>query len=193
MCDECGCRDGLIRAGYKATELGIISGNFPEEDFADRLAFETEKEAIEASVARATRVLEKFGPAHEPAPNGSGLQPCEYKVLVKPDEVPKKAGELYIPDRVTEKEKKEQVFGVLLAAGGNAFEDWKEPVPKPGDRVLVAKYAGVTQKGLDGEYYTLMYDKDIASIVDKGVTMELSLSNQPDMAGDGEYANLRSQ
>ena len=117
--------------------------------------------------------------------NKSGLQPCEYKVLVKPDEVKQRAGEIYIPDQVTEKEKREQIFGVLVAAGGNAFGDWEKPIPKVGDRVLFARYAG--------EWYNLMYDKDIASIVDEAVERDLSPSDQPDMAGDGQYSSLRSQ
>ena len=125
--------------------------------------------------------------------NTSGLQPCEFKILVAPDEVPMKAGELYIPDIVQEKERREQIHGVLVAIGGNAFEDWLEPIPKVGDRVLVAKYAGVTQKGLDGKWYTIMYDKDIASIIDPEITRELSESDQPDRAGDGAYSHLRSQ
>jgi len=125
--------------------------------------------------------------------NPSGLKPCEFKILVKPDEVPTKCGELYVPLQVTEKERREQVFGTIVAVGGNAFEDWKEPIPRPGDRVLVAKYAGITQKGKDGEYYTILYDKDVAAIVWESVRMELSFSDQPDYAGDGEYSNLRTE
>jgi len=125
--------------------------------------------------------------------NQSGLWPCEFKVLVKPDEVKKRAGEIYIPDQVTEKEKREQIYGTLIAVGGNAFEDWEWPIPKVGDRVLFARYAGVVQKGLDGEPYNIMYDKDIACVIDKDIEKELSPSDQPDFAGDGKYANLRSQ
>ena len=49
------------------------------------------------------------------------------------------------------------------------------------------------QKGLDGELYNLLYDKDIASIIDEGIEKELSPTDQPDLAGDGKYASLRSQ
>jgi len=124
--------------------------------------------------------------------NKSGLQPTEYKVVVKPDEIKMKAGEIYIPEQIQEKERKEQVFGTLVAVGGNAFEDWKEPIPGVGDRVLIAKYAGIPQKGADGQWYNIIYDKDIAAIVEAGVRKDLSESDQPDLAGDGKYGNLRS-
>jgi co-chaperonin GroES (HSP10) len=49
--------------------------------------------------------------------------------------------------------------------GGNAFEDWQEPIPKVGDMIWYAKYAGYVVKGDDGVEYRLANDKDIAAIV----------------------------
>jgi len=125
--------------------------------------------------------------------NHSGFLPCEYKILVKPDEVKERAGDIYIPPQIQEKERREQIFGTLIAVGGCAFEDWKPPIPKPGDRVMVARYAGVSHKGLDDQWYCIMYDKDIAAMVDETVKKDLSETDQPDMAGDGAYASLRAQ
>lgn len=97
--------------------------------------------------------------------NKSGIQPVEYKVLIKPEVVEERtAGGLYLPDQSKDKEKMAQVKGVLVAIGGNAFEDWSGS-PKIGDTVYFAKYAGYVVKGEDGEEYRLANDKDIAAII----------------------------
>jgi len=128
--------------------------------------------------------------------NKSGVLPCEYKVLVKPDKVEEMQGKLYIPPQVADKEMRARDDVTLVAVGGTAFTEpnWGDPTPKPGDRVKIAKYAGYFFKGADGEWYQVCNDKDIAGIVlAEPVEKEWSASNQPDGAGDGEYANLRSQ
>jgi len=97
--------------------------------------------------------------------NESGIQPVEYKVLIKPEVVEEKtAGGLFLPEQTQDKEKMAQVKGVLVAVGGNAFEDWKSP-PQIGDKVYFAKYAGYVVKGEDGEEYRLANDKDITAII----------------------------
>jgi len=100
------------------------------------------------------------------ASNSSGLLPVEYKILVKLDSVADKtAGGIIIPIALVEKEKMAQEQATLIAVGGNSFDDFKDPVPKVGDRVYVAKHAGYRVKGIDGEKYQLMNDKDIAAII----------------------------
>lgn len=110
--------------------------------------------------------------------NAAGLLPVEYKVLVHPSEIEvdpalmraKKAG-IQLPQDVLDREFMAQIVATLVAVGGNAFEDWKAPIPKPGDQVLIAKYAGVTLRGADGVEYRMLNDKDIAGIIIKeGVT-----------------------
>lgn len=106
--------------------------------------------------------------------NTSGVYPVEYKVLILPDDIHdtdptlKKAREagLYVADEVSEREQMSQVEGLLVAVGGNAFEDWKPPRPKVGDRVVIAQYAGLYKKGHDGKEYRLCTDKDIAALAD---------------------------
>lgn len=99
--------------------------------------------------------------------NKSGLQPIEYKVVIKPDVVTDASiGGIIRPDRVKELEQAAAVRGYLVAAGGKAFEDFGEPIPKIGDRVQFAKYAGVHEvPGADGQSYIMCNDKDIAAIV----------------------------
>jgi co-chaperonin GroES (HSP10) len=127
--------------------------------------------------------------------NKSGFIPCEYKVLVKPDKVEERVGELYIPKQVQEKEWRERDRCTLIAIGGTAFTepDWGDPTPKPGDRIRIAKYAGYFFKGADGEWYQVCNDKDIAGILlAEPQEKELHDTDQPDHAGDGIYAHLRS-
>ena len=99
--------------------------------------------------------------------NTSGLQPVEYKVLVKLDEEQTTtSGGLFIPETVRDQRQLAQVQGTLIAAGGNAFQDWNEPMPHAGDRVYVGKYAGIVVHGADGcRCYKLCNDKDIAGII----------------------------
>ena len=52
----------------------------------------------------------------------------------------------------------------LVAIGGNAFEDWKGDLPQVGDRVVVAKYAGLNYVD-DGATYRIINDKDIAAVI----------------------------
>lgn len=98
--------------------------------------------------------------------NKSGLSPVEYKILILPEDVERKTESgIILTDKVTDREKMAQVRGKLVAVGGNAFEDWQEPIPKVGDTVSYAKYAGLIVNGLDDVEYRLTNDKDITAIV----------------------------
>jgi co-chaperonin GroES (HSP10) len=105
--------------------------------------------------------------------NPSGIKPVEYKCLVKPynivetDAAYKSARDAgIIVDPVsTEREQYAQCVALLVAVGGNAFEDWKDPIPQAGDRINIAKYAGVETLGVDGRSYRLVNDKDIVGIL----------------------------
>ena len=97
--------------------------------------------------------------------NTSGYIPLEFKILVEPDEVEERtASGLYLATQVTEREKQKQVRGRLVAVGGNAFQDWSEPIPQVGDMVCFAKFAGYVMPGSDGREYRLIHDKDLVAI-----------------------------
>jgi len=101
--------------------------------------------------------------------NNSGLQPVEYKILIEPNEVEETtASGIVLSKSITEKERQSQVKGKLIAVGGNAFEDWAGEVPKVGDGVYFAKYAGYVIKGNDDKEYRLANDKDISALVING-------------------------
>lgn len=105
--------------------------------------------------------------------NPSGIRPVEYKCLIKPyaieetDAAIKSAREagILFDNALTEREQMAQCVALLVAVGGNAFEDWKGAIPEPGDRINIAKYAGVEVLGVDGRGYRLVNDKDIAGIL----------------------------
>jgi chaperonin GroES len=98
--------------------------------------------------------------------NLSGISPVEFKVLVLIDETEKvtKGGIILTSDH-KERADMAQVKGTLIAVGGNAFQVWAGDVPKPGDRVMIAKYAGLVAEGNDGRMYRLASDKDIAAVL----------------------------
>lgn len=98
--------------------------------------------------------------------NTSGLKPVEYKVLVKPDDTPRRTSAgLFLPDTVHARDILAQVKGVVVAVGGNAFEDWKGTVPEVGERVYFAKYAGMQYSNDDDEFFQLISDKDIVAVI----------------------------
>lgn len=110
-----------------------------------------------------------------PPVNPTGIRPTEYKVLVKPkaaEEVTK--GGIIIPTSTTDSEQFAQTEGTIVAqsplAHSYATEDeWKAAgatKPKPGDRILYAKFAGVWVKGKDEQKYLLIQDKDICATID---------------------------
>ena len=100
-----------------------------------------------------------------PYPNESGVLPVEFKVVVFPDPVEEKIGAIHVPDSVRDKMKHRTVKATLVAVGGNCFEDWRPPVPVPGDRVYVAVGAGIIHEGPGGNEYRIVNDKDIAGIL----------------------------
>lgn len=97
----------------------------------------------------------------------NGISPVEFKILIDPQEVEQKTtGGIILVDKITDREKLAQVKGKLIAVGGNAFEDWLPPIPKVGDTVMYAKYAGLIVKDDEGKELRICNDKDITAICD---------------------------
>lgn len=101
--------------------------------------------------------------------NPSGILPTEFRVLVKPDPAEEKTkGGIIIPDETKERQQFATQKATLIAVSPAAFsydEDIRNNAPKPGDRVLVAKYSGFEVEGADGVKYRVIADKDIAAIL----------------------------
>lgn len=123
-----------------------------------------------------------------------GLMPSEFNVLILPEKIEDKVGNIFIPE--TSKDAKEQAGqrGRLIAVSPVAFdyasftEDQK---PKPGDVVLFAKFAGTAVKGLDGRDYRVMKDRDIMAVeADRHVGMEAA--SKPRSIFEGMRASDRA-
>ena len=104
--------------------------------------------------------------------NPSGIKPTEYKVLVQPIKVDEKTkGGIILPDETKERDQFAQMQGTLVAVSPLAFtyadaKDWGEAnKPKPGDKVMFARYAGAAVKGMDGADYRIINDKDVSAVL----------------------------
>lgn len=101
--------------------------------------------------------------------NNAGILPVDTKVLIKPHKVEEKTqGGIIMAATTVEKEQLSEVKATVIAIGGNAFADWGDGVlPKVGDHIMFAKYAGLVCEGLDGEEYRAIQDDDIVAILEK--------------------------
>jgi co-chaperonin GroES (HSP10) len=111
--------------------------------------------------------------------NVSGINPTEFKVLISPLEITtehKFTGAdgreftLHKPEEFTEREQFSQQIGTLVALAPLAFtydkwEGCEDQKPKPGDKVLFAKFAGFAHKGKDGKTYRVVNDKDVSAVL----------------------------
>jgi co-chaperonin GroES (HSP10) len=111
--------------------------------------------------------------AHPYEGNASGCEPIGTKILVMTDWVDANtaSGLITMPADVVERMSLAVTQGTIVAVGGAAFTDWPNSdrawpglVPKAGDRVEIAKYAGLLIEGSDGRHYRLCQDTDVAGI-----------------------------
>lgn len=99
--------------------------------------------------------------------NPTGIQPTEFRVLIRLDPVEEKTqGGVIIPEVRQDRDQMAETEATLIAVGGRAFEDFGSPIPQVGDRVLVRKYAGETPKAGDPtDLYRICNDKDIVAVL----------------------------
>jgi co-chaperonin GroES (HSP10) len=94
--------------------------------------------------------------------NKSGLKPLGHAVLVMPYEPAKKDSVIVLPATVQERQLMVETRAIVVEAGPEAWIEEKRPRAKPGDKVLLSKFAGVLAEGTaDGERYRLVNDRDI--------------------------------
>jgi len=106
--------------------------------------------------------------------NTSGFWPIRDRALVLPDEVKEttESGLIVKPQTTMEKEQMRQLKATLIALGGDAFDvgspqEWRQPLPKVGDRIYVKVAAGVLHPGEDGKEYRIINDADILGICEE--------------------------
>jgi chaperonin GroES len=97
-----------------------------------------------------------------------GIRPVEYNVLVAPAMEPEKKGGLILPHEVKERMALAFQVGRVIAVSPIAFnyDRWPDPddIPKAGDIVWYARYAGTLVIGRDKRTYRLLKDKDIGAV-----------------------------
>ncbi len=108
--------------------------------------------------------------------NPTGIVPTEFKCLILPKEVEQVSkGGIILSSQSVEAEKSATIEGEIIAVSPLAFsyarkDEWEaagaEP-PKPGQRVIFAKYAGMRHKAKDGQEYLLVNDKDIVATIEE--------------------------
>lgn len=101
--------------------------------------------------------------------NPSGWECVEFNCLVKVEEVATKTpGGIIMPDKLIDEKMLASTEATLVAVSPLAFtyETWPEgsAKPQPGERILMAKYAGSPVKGVDGIEYRVIKDKDILAV-----------------------------
>lgn len=102
--------------------------------------------------------------------NPSGINPVEFNVLVKQDDISARTkGGLMKPDELVEREKHAQTRGVIVALSPLAFNEDIFPKgmerPKPGDQIAFARHAGTFIEGKDGAEYRIVKDKDVVAVI----------------------------
>lgn len=94
-------------------------------------------------------------------PNTSGITPYDLLALVLPDPVEEVTkGGVYIPQSAQEREKYNTQKATIIALGKSCHVQWVEK-PQPGERVLIAQYAGKMMKGRDGKDYRIIKEDDL--------------------------------
>lgn len=110
--------------------------------------------------------------------NNSGLRPLGVAVLIQPYEPERKGAMIEVPDFVQSKTAMVDNRAVVIAVGPNAWQDELCPRAKPGDKVLVTKFAGYMAKGpKDGQLYRFVNDRDIFAGIDDDVAYQIGTTD----------------
>jgi co-chaperonin GroES (HSP10) len=103
----------------------------------------------------------------------SGIKPTEYNCLVEPRVVEETTkGGIILSQDIMNLDQNAQTQGVLVAMSPMAFvnPDWPKgaELPKVGDTIAYARYAGASSKivGNDGVDYIIIKDKEITAVIE---------------------------
>lgn len=97
------------------------------------------------------------------------LTPLDYFCLIRLDPVEQMSkGGIIMTEIRTDRNQMAETFATLVKVGANAFTDFGDVVPEPGDRILVKKYAGqMPVAGDSTSLFRLVTDKEIIAILEK--------------------------
>lgn len=118
------------------------------------------------SLHHSTLTFEKLPKVEETNP---GMKPLEFNCLVLPRVVQRtRASGIVLPELSAQREDEGGDEGLLVAVSPLAFNeaDFPNPdaIPKVGEHVMFARYAGKSFVGADGRVYRVMKDKEIVGI-----------------------------
>lgn len=111
--------------------------------------------------------------------NNSGHKAYDKKILVRMDKVEEKVGSLYLPPDARDKQQMAEIYGTVIDVGVNAFGEAVDEaerrgaaadIPKPGDRICLARYAGILlhqKRTKDGNEYRMCNDEDVVAVVEE--------------------------
>ena len=102
-------------------------------------------------------------------------KPIGYRVLLEPEKVEERVGNILMPDEVRDQKQFRQSRGVIVSMGDLAFTKGNpkggdylvlSPRPKPGDTVLYREYAGYAFKDEKGNPFTMVDDDEIMAVIE---------------------------
>lgn len=94
-------------------------------------------------------------------PNNSGMYPLQDCVLVLVRTIERKtAGGIILPDKQADNHDMASTDATVVAMGPDAHVFWGDEV-KPGDTIIIAKYAGNPKRGKDKQLYRLVRCEDV--------------------------------
>jgi len=98
--------------------------------------------------------------------NYTGITPILNRILIKPLIVVNQtaSGIIVSTEGMSEREQLGNTTGEVIAIGPEAFDG--KFVVKVGDKVIMAKYAGLMYAGRDGNKYRMINDDDLTGILD---------------------------
>lgn len=99
--------------------------------------------------------------------NESGLLPLGRAVLVEPYSPEVKESVIFLTDDILGRDQMIEQRATVIAVGISAWCDETVPRAKPGDKVLVSRFAGFMAKGTkDGKQYRFINDRDIFAAIE---------------------------
>lgn len=99
--------------------------------------------------------------------NESGLKPLGRAVLIAPYEPERISSIIAIPDEALGRMQMVEQRAVVVEVGPSCWCDEPGPRAKPGDKVLVARFAGYMATGTrDNKQYRFINDRDIFAAID---------------------------
>jgi len=100
--------------------------------------------------------------------NYTGITPILNRVLVKPLIVVNQtqSGIIISTEGMSEREQLGNTTGEVIAIGEEAFPGYKDKPIKPGDKIIMAKYAGLMYVGKDKHSYRMINDDDVTGVLD---------------------------